>query len=446
MENTVLKYLILAVSLICSSATVYGKPGDTDKKNPLKELARMFREPPMEYRPYVWWHWMGPNFSKNGITKDLQAMKEAGIGGATIFNLTSAVQESQDPVENNPWPDQTYRSKAYWEALQHAASVAKKLGLKLGLQNTPGYATTGGPWITEERGMQTVVFSKTELSATGNQQIKTTLKKPELPVYKGWGSSNKQAAYYKDIAVIAVPEKTIIKVNDLIDISGCMSADGLLNWKAPQGTWMIFRIGHAPTMSTPHPVPDDLIGKVLEADKMSKEQSIYHWQNVLDPLTEHLKKYVGTSFTHILIDSYEAGDQNWTPGFREAFEKQKGYDPLPWIALRGYTSENEEIKKFNADYKDVVSNLYIDNGWRVAREMIHKAGLLFFWEPYSGPFDTKKSVAIPDLPMGEFWTGGKGAISSQIVNEAKNAGKISLALKLLPDDLKVASIRKIPLS
>ena len=59
----------------------------------------------MEYRPYVWWHWMGPNFSKEGIRKDLEAMKEAGIGGATVFNIASAVQETHHPMENNPWPE-----------------------------------------------------------------------------------------------------------------------------------------------------------------------------------------------------------------------------------------------------------------------------------------------------------------------------------------------------
>ena len=53
----------------------------------------------MEYRPYVWWHWMAPNFSKEGIRKDLEAMKEAGIGGATIFNIASAVQETHHPME-----------------------------------------------------------------------------------------------------------------------------------------------------------------------------------------------------------------------------------------------------------------------------------------------------------------------------------------------------------
>jgi hypothetical protein len=120
-------------------------------------LEKDFKNPPVKTRPYVWWHWMGSNFSKEGITKDLEAMKAAGLGGATIFNLASAVQESHKPTLDNPWPDQTYRSPKYWEAMKHAAAEAQRLGLELGLHNTVGYSTTGGPWIDEERNMQNLV-------------------------------------------------------------------------------------------------------------------------------------------------------------------------------------------------------------------------------------------------------------------------------------------------
>lgn len=412
-------YMLSVLLLSCSCLASDSQQGE--KSITIEELAGMFQQPTMDYRPYVWWHWMGSNFSKSGITKDLEAMKEAGIGGATIFNLTSAVQESQVPIENNPWPEQTYRSEAYWEALKYAASEAKRLGLKLGMQNTPGYSTTGGPWITEERGMQTLVYSRTEIK--GSQQVELFLEKPELPIYKGWGSSNKQATFYRDIAVMAVPDKSEVSINEVINVSGFMDSNGLFKWNVPGGMWTVYRIGYAPTMANPHPLPDDLIGKVLEADKMSREQSLYHWQNFLDPLIEYLHDYIGTTFTHILIDSYEAGDQNWTPGFRDAFIQRKGYDPLPWIALKQSCKENEEINKFDEDFKDVVNRLYIDNGWMVAKEMINKAGLQFYWEPYSGPFNTAECVPIADLPIGEFWIGEDGAISSEITEAAKTAGK-----------------------
>lgn len=273
---------------------------------------------------------MGSNFSKMGITKDLEAMKAEGIAGATIFNLSSAVQESHAPTLNNPWPEQTYRSPAYWDAIQFAASEAQRLGLKIGLHNTVGYSTTGGPWIDESRSMQHLVWSDTIV--TGGTILILKLKAPVLVADEGWGKIGRKISYYKDIAVLAVPaDVKVISLNQVINLTTQFNPQSGLNWQVPSGKWIIYRICHASTGRPPHPIPDDLLGKVLEADKMSVEQSAFHWQNVLNPVKKHLSQYMGKSFNHMLIDSYEAGNQNWTPTFREEFIKRKGYDPIPWL-------------------------------------------------------------------------------------------------------------------
>lgn len=388
---------------------------------PLSELATQFvSQPASIYRPYVWWHWMGSNFSKEGITKDLEAMAEAGIGGATIFNLSSAVQESHKPIENNPWPEQTYRSKAYWDAMRHAASEAKRLGLKIGIQNTPGYSTTGGPWITEDRGMQTVVSSK--LYVDGGKFISLKLEQPTPPIYNGWGSTHIKSSYYEDIAVMAVPDTKQPETDKILDISEYMDNDGTLNWNVPDGKWIIVRVGYGPTMANPHPLPDELIGKALEVDKMSEEQTVFHWNNFLNPLKENLGKYLGDSFDHVLIDSYEAGEQNWTKNFKDDFKRLKGYDPVPYIALLESGVSNVDIENFRKDFNDVIGKLFM-NSWKKGKEMINQAGMDFYWEPYSGPFDTYAGVGVADIPMGEFWTGGNGNISDVIVKAAAEYGK-----------------------
>jgi hypothetical protein len=407
-------YLILSGILLLSAGCARLQEKKPDGVESLQSLAEQFQSPPIQYWPLVWWHWMGSNFSKEGMTKDLEAMKEIGIGGGVIFNLTSAVQNTQAPIENNPWPEQTFRSEAYWDAFKHTMTEAKRLGLTMGLHGTPGYATTGGPWIPEERAMQTLVFSQT--SATGNHLIEKNLEKPELPYYKGFTNeksgtnygrvpTSRQATYYKDVAVLAVPAKKDVKSDEVIDISQYMDTNGLLKWQAPSGAWRIYRIGHAPTMANPHPLPDDIIGKSLEVDKMSREDNIYHWRQLLDPLKEYIGEYFGNTFTFIWIDSYESGNQNWTPGFREEFQRLKGYDPLPWFVMQQlYGEENEDVKKFKQDNKEVISRLFIDNGWTVARDMLHEYGLKLYWEPYTGPFDTQESIPLADLPIDEFWT------------------------------------------
>ena len=401
---------------------------------PKDELEQHFLNPPTSSKPYVWWHWMGSNFSKYGITKDLEAMKAEGIGGATIFNLTSAVEESHAPTENLPWPNQTYRSPAYWEAIRFAAQEADRLGMEIGMHNSVGYSTTGGPWIKESQGMQKLVWSSVDVE--GEKNISINIPEPEKPFERSWGGDSKKAKEFKDIVMLAVPIADSIGLKDVVNITSFCDGKGNVNWNAPSGNWKIYRIGNSPTMVAPHPIPDELLGKALEVDKMDSNLTKYHWNTVIDPIKKNLGEYVGKSFKHLLIDSYESGYQNWTTNFREEFMKRKGYDPIPWIVSFGKPITNakeskqrriinsdEETKRFEWDYADVINRLFNENGWQVGKKICNDNNLKLQWEPYSGPFDIIEGAALPDLPMGEFWTGGKGGINGAIPASARAAGK-----------------------
>ena len=419
-----LPILVILPFCVCAQSALQKRTASKQAK----DLENLFRHPATNQKPYVWWHWMGPNFSKEGITKDLEAMKEMGLGGATIFNIASAVQETHFPILNNPWPAQTYRSSAYWEAIRHAAAEADRLGLEVGLHNTAGYSTTGGPWVTEEKAMQRTVVSKTKVE--GGTMIRIALPKAEPPIFNGWGSPKIKASYYKDVAVLAIPEKQLLSDKDIIDVSDRMDSSGILTWNAPPGTWTIYRYGFAPTMANPHPLPDDIIGKSLEVDKMSAEHNRFHWKNVLDPLQQYVGPYLGKSFKHLLIDSYEADFQNWTADFRKAFIQLKGYDPVPWMPVFEKDVQGKDIvinnadqtARFKWDFKEVVNRLFFDNGWKIGKTMMQPLGLKVQFEPYYGPFDVSEGAAMADLPMGEFWT-SRGGIQSEIPPAARAAGK-----------------------
>jgi len=402
-----------------------------------------FRNPPDAARPFVWWHWMGPYFSKDGITKDLEAMKASGIGGATVFNVSSYLLQGPLPP-TDPWSANTYRGPAYWDALRHAAAEADRLGLELGIHNCVGYATTGGPWIDEERSMQRLVWSNVEVNGGG--QIEIMLPEPDLDPGEGWGITKEKLSFFRDVAVLAVPAgQATIAPEDVKDISAHFTPSGSrLLWKAPPGKWLIYRIGHASNGHYPFPEPEDTTGRTFEVDKMSLEQSRHHWSNVLDPLKEQLGPLMGKSFKHILIDSYESGMQNWTPGFREEFMARKGYDLLPWLAAMTPTVRNskeagdplrivgseDQTARFEWDYKDVVAQLFYERGWKVGSEMINAAGAQLHWEPYGGPFDTVEGSALADVPMGCFWTHTpKTGMNYVILAAARAAGRNILGVE-----------------
>ncbi len=387
-------------------------------------LQETFRNPPTQTRPYVWWHWLGSNFSKEGITKDLEAMKASGIGGATIFNITSSVMESHSPTLNNPWPDQTYRSPKYWEAMKHAAAEAQRLGLEIGLHNTVGYSTTGGPWIDEPRSMQRVVT--TTATVNGGAAVELKLPEPQPKADEGWGRTGRKISWFKDFAVLAVPaDKSPIAPDEILDLTDKTDPNGVLRWTPPAGKWTVMRLAHASTGRPPHPVPDDLLGKVLEVDKMSLEQNRFHWDEVIEPMKQHLGPYLGKSFKHFLIDSFEAGSQNWTPEFRNEFRKRKGYDPLPWLPTleKKIIGSEDQTARFKWDYEDVIRTLFLENGWIPGAEKIKAVGMDLQFEPYGGQFDTTDGVSLADLPMGEFWTSGGGGIGGNITASARAAGR-----------------------
>ncbi|MDR1504943.1 MAG: hypothetical protein LBT43_21035 [Prevotella sp.] len=406
MNKLFLPVLLLFMHPACFSQTInndrLGQRPET-----LASLAGQFVSPPDAYRPHTWWHWMGSNFNKDGIARDLKAMKESGIGGAVIFNAPSWLNPEQ-----NPWPWQTYRSQAYWDALRYALAEAKNLNMTLGLHNSPGWSTTGGPWIKPEQGMQTVAFSTVKVS--GSRNIQTKLSKPR--------EGDITADYFKDVAVMAVPVRANISADDILDISEYF-ANGILNWQIPVGEWTIYRFGYCPTMQLTHPTPEDVAEISYEADKMSKETTIMHWNNVLEPLKERFGEYIGNTFKYIWTDSYEAWGQSWSPNFRADFIRIKGYDPVTQIILsyeRGDSILNEqthgieevkeefssESKLFLKDYAEVINRLYL-NCWQLGKEIINEAGFLFCFEPYGSivdaPFDMNEGIGIADMPVTEFW-------------------------------------------
>ena len=92
--------------------------------------------------PYVWWHWLGSNVSETGIRRDMKAMGEAGIAGATIFNITAQAGTWQSRLVDSVNPALKYRNDEYWRLLLIACEEAKKNGVELGIHNCAGFSTS----------------------------------------------------------------------------------------------------------------------------------------------------------------------------------------------------------------------------------------------------------------------------------------------------------------
>ena len=68
---------------------------------PTNSLESGFLNPPDSARPQTWWHWMNGNITKAGITADLEAMKQIGLGGATIVNVDCGIPRGPVPFHES---------------------------------------------------------------------------------------------------------------------------------------------------------------------------------------------------------------------------------------------------------------------------------------------------------------------------------------------------------
>ena len=139
-----------------------------------------FLNPPDSAKPHTWWHWINDNITKEGITADLEAMKEIGVGGATIVNVNSGVPSGSVKFFSPEWR----------ECLKFAAQEAMRLGLELCVENCAGWSSSGGPWNTPSNAMKYLTSSET--SVHGPCTFKDRLVQP---------SANFD--FYRDVALLA---------------------------------------------------------------------------------------------------------------------------------------------------------------------------------------------------------------------------------------------------
>ncbi|SEQ79016.1 Glycosyl hydrolases family 2, sugar binding domain [Hyunsoonleella jejuensis] len=404
----------LSVLLFCF-LSIYFSVAQINQKNNENLLHKGFQNPPNQAKARTWWHWISGNVSKSGITKDLEAMKAVGIQEAQLFNVHLGFP--QGPVK--------YLSEEWLDLFEFSAKEAKRLGLELAFHNSAGWSSSGGPWVTKENAMQTVVFSKLELQ--GNQIFKGELPKPKT-----------KFNYYQDIAVLAFPKpKTHIKIDgldyknlserirnhllpddkeiskdaivqkeDILDLTSKFNEDDGLEWNVPKGEWVILRLGHTPIGTTNRPAPPEAKG--LEVDKMSKKALDAYWEGGIQPIIDRLGDLVGTTVNNCLIDSYEVETTNWTSGFDAQFQALRGYDLTTYLPiLAGYYVDSGEVsERFLWDFRRTIGDLIAENYYAHFAELCHKNGMKFSVEPYWGPFDNMQVGATGDIVMCEFWSGG----------------------------------------
>ena len=398
-------------------------------------LEEAFVSPPDSARPGVYWYFMDGNLSREGMTADLESMKEVGLGNLVFLEVNVGVPRGPIDFMSDQWQDM----------FVHAVRESERLGIDITLGSGPGWTGSGGPWVKPEQAMQHLLTSVTEVKGPAKfDAILPVPKQHPTP----WGKMHTD--FYEDVAIYAFPkceavisdinEKAlyarypytsykgvkqflpapakfdepgsgkVILAKDIIDIGKHLDSDGRLKWNVPSGEWTIVRMVRRATCASTRPAPKPGIG--LECDKFDAAALDYHFANYYGKLLKKVGPRKGENgWKAVHIDSWEMGSQNWTKNFLAEFKKRRGYDAKPYLlAYSGRAVDSlEESERFLWDVRMTCQELVLDYHAGHLKKLGRKHGFELSIEPYDmNPTADLDLGAVADVPMCEFWSAGLG--------------------------------------
>ncbi len=212
---------------------------------------------------------------------------------------------------------------------------------------------------------------------------------------------------YGTVPTPEFPADTIVPPGEVIDLTARLQRDGTLEWDAPPGSWTILRLGYSLTGAKNRPATP--AGSGYEADKLSRAHMEAYYHGYFDPIAKALGPLFGKSLRYVMMDSWEAGTNNWTDALADEFRRRRGYDPEPWLpALTGrVVGSAEQSDRFLWDFRRTLADLWADAHYGTMAEKLREHGLGVYAEAagvsLEMPEDTLLNKSKVEIPMGEFW-------------------------------------------
>lgn len=407
---------LIAACLLATFLTASSLPSRADSFDPTApaEMTEAnFVAPPDSVRPWVYYWQLKGNTTKEQVTRDLENMKEIGVGGLLVFD-SRRYWDDYDSKTHVPVPldiKNEFMSEGWVDVMTHLVAEAARLGLQVSFNISDSGGQLRGPWDMKELGPYELVW--TEENVDGPKEIALDFSAP------------KDKLYYSDVATIAVriatqvaPGREAIKLNQtwgqaiysnpdaprydaLVDLTDSI-VDGKLEWSVPAGHWKILRFG---SVRVGEPGCVDILNARAVEDYFYKMPGA-----LLDASGEGANK----TLSHFYNVSWEGVHPNWTEGFERFFESKRGYSLREYLPiLRGLAPQGElDSSRFVADYMKTISDAFRANCYETIGRLCHERGVKWHSED-GGPWNRESPLfkeadmltfwGQNDFPQGEFW-------------------------------------------
>lgn len=386
-----------------------------------------------EAKPWSRWWWHGSSVTKAGITAELEAFQQAGIGGLELTPIYGVIGEEDQFIE--------YLSPEWMDMLVHALREAERLDLGIDMATGTGWPF-GGPWVQEEDAckylahkiyklqegerlpeplefiqeplLRRVANPVVEIYGAAEENPAAFLAKAELP--DDWAlvdidkleepvsaNDNLQALAVDQVRFEKpLPLLTLMAFSEggeVIDLTGKVMDTGLLDWTAPAGNWTLYALF------------EGRHGKMVERAAPGGEGNVIdHFstpaiQNYLARFDSAFAKRDIGYLRSFFNDSYEVddayGQANWTPHFFEEFENRRGYDLRRHLPALFGAGEEENSIRVLSDYRETISELLLETFTKEWENWAGNKEALIRNQAHGSPANILDLYAASDIPETE---------------------------------------------
>lgn len=435
-----------------------------------KELDRFdataFREPSVDFRPWVRWWWPGGEVQAEEVKREVGILASAFFGGAEIQAMDAALPKDV-PGEVLEMRLSVHTPRFY-QVLAVALEEARRLGLKIDLTFGSGWPP-GGMHVGPNEAQKTLLYAEKVVEGPG--KVTVDLAGPDKPLYYlfaeasellGTKLSEWMPEHARLEAVLAakvvggersldplnLTDQVMLEVGSVQVLTERVGADRRLVWDVPEGKWVIVGVFSQPDGMKPLFNAEPEQGFVVDHFDAEKVRRLIE---KLIGGAAGLDAYFGNPLRALFVDSLELKvERFWASDFFEEFKKRRGYDVVPLLPVVFVPGADNNLfdglgvraaapfrfddrdEKVQYDWQRTASELFLERFVEVVRDWAEAHGMGLRMQAYGANIDVIGASGRTTIPEAEqLYAGGADMFLKLVASGAHLYGRSLISAEAL---------------
>lgn len=394
---------------------VYGFPFSTQTVNANEAntesaaaLYNNFQNPPNAAKPFVRWWWNGGRVVEKELIRELDILKEKGIGGVEINPIAF-------PAGNDPGDYQAlnWLSDEWLTVLKKTLLAAKERGITCDIIVGSGWPF-GGEFLNKDEQIQLLALGTQTLK--GPQQF--TIKKEDLLGKMDFLRTYKTGSM--ELAGLRLAAAHLDVFNPGTDLNPQIKNEEIII-DVPAGDHVLYAMVKLTGYTAVTHGSPGAAGPVLNHYNQAAVQR--YLDRMSDAITAKIGN-MGDHFRAVFVDSLELRGSNWCDDMFEQFKQRRGYslEPyLPFILFKinekstyngGQIIESsttlspqtqDEINRVRYDFETTRLELFHERFLQTFVNWCRKNNVKSRVQAYGREYYTLESAMLLDIPECETW-------------------------------------------